>query len=285
MDVPEVPLARLTVLWLQITGTWCNLECRHCLNASGPKHPWLRPLASEAMRRAIRDAERLGVREIYFTGGEPFLHKDVLEILELSLAVAPTTVLTNGTMIDPRIADAIAALGRASAYSLEIRVSVDSIDRTRNDRIRGDGTWERAICAIELLAARGLIPILTATELPDNGRPGEGETFGHFVELLRARGIAKPRVKLLPIFPTGRMARPDTALLTREMLEGFDLSALQCAEARVVAADGIYACPILAGLPGARLSDESLEEALRPARLWHSACITCYRTGASCRNG
>jgi AdoMet-dependent heme synthase len=97
MDAPEVPLARLTALWIQITGTWCNLECRHCLNASGPKRPWLRPLETGVMRRAIADAERLGVREIYFTGGEPLLHRDILEILEVSLGVASTTVLTNGS--------------------------------------------------------------------------------------------------------------------------------------------------------------------------------------------
>jgi MoaA/NifB/PqqE/SkfB family radical SAM enzyme len=284
MDVPEVPLARLIALWIQITGTWCNLECRHCLNASGPKRPWLRPLETGVMRQAIADAERLGVREIYFTGGEPFLHKDVLEILEVSLGVASTTVLTNGTLIDERMADALAALGRAAPYSLEIRVSIDSVDRDRNDAIRGAGAWGGAVRAVELLTARGLLPIVTATDIADD-EPGGAATFARFVDFLRGRGMAKPRVKLLPVFATGRMARAGGERLTREMLEGFDLSALQCAESRVVAADGVYACPILAGLPGARLSHERLEEALRPARLWHPACVTCHRTGASCRNG
>jgi AdoMet-dependent heme synthase len=292
MESPEVPLARLTALWIQITGTWCNLSCRHCLNASGPRHPWLRPLDTAVMRRAIEDAERLGVREIYFTGGEPFLHKDVLAVIGLSLGVAPTTVLSNGTLIDDGVADALAALARAALYSLEIRVSVDSVDRERNDRIRGPGAWDGAMRAIERLAMRDLVPILTATDLPPTDLPpdeasggGGGETFERFVDLLRARGIGRPRVKRLPMFAAGRMERPADEWVTRDMLEGFDVSSLQCADSRVVAADGVYACPILAGLPGARLSDGSLEDALRPARLWHPACVTCYRTGASCRNG
>jgi AdoMet-dependent heme synthase len=284
MTVPTAPFSRLSALWIQITGTWCNLECVHCINASGPKHPWLRPLGTDAMRGAIKDAERLGVKEIYFTGGEPFLHKDILEMLELSLQVAPTTVLTNGTLIDERLADALAGLARGSAYSFELRVSVDGIDPARNDRIRGAGSWDKAIQAIRLLAARGLVPILTATEILRNEPPGQG-TYERFVDLLRAMGIDKPRVKIMPVFPIGRMARPGGPRLTHEMLEGFDFSLLQCAESRVVAAGGVYACPILAGLPEARLSEDSLEESLRPASLFHRACVTCYETGMTCRNG
>jgi AdoMet-dependent heme synthase len=283
MTVPTAPFSRLSALWIQITGTWCNLECVHCINASGPKHPWLRPLATDAMRRAIKDAERLGVKEIYFTGGEPFLHKDILEMLELSLQVAPTTVLTNGTLIDERLADALADLARGSAYSFELRVSVDGIDPARNDRIRGVGSWDKAIQAIRLLAARGLVPILTATEILRNEEPGQG-MYQRFVDLLRAMGIDKPRVKIMPVFPIGRMARPGGPRLTHGMLEGFDFSLLQCAESRVVAAGGVYACPILAGLPEARLSEDSLDESLRPASLFHPACVTCYETGMTCRN-
>ena len=104
---PLAPFVHLTALWIQVTGTWCNLECTHCLNASGPREPWLRPLDAAAVRRAIADAERLGVKEIYFTGGEPFLHQEILPLLALSLSVAPTTVLTNGTVIT-------AAMGRVT---------------------------------------------------------------------------------------------------------------------------------------------------------------------------
>ena len=41
---PTAPFRGLTTLWVQLTGTWCNLECVHCINASGPTDPWLRPL-------------------------------------------------------------------------------------------------------------------------------------------------------------------------------------------------------------------------------------------------
>src|SRR5688572_30636805 len=134
-DAPMAPFVRLSALWIQLTGTWCNLECTHCLNASGPKEPWLEPLATETARAAIVDAERLAVKEIYFTGGEPFLHKDIVPLLELSLSVAPTTVLTNGTVITERVADDLAGLAHRAVYSLEIRVSLDHVAPELNDGV------------------------------------------------------------------------------------------------------------------------------------------------------
>jgi uncharacterized Fe-S cluster-containing radical SAM superfamily protein len=281
---PAAPFVRLSALWIQVTGTWCNLRCTHCLNASGPDEPWLRPLPGKTVRQALREAERLGVREVYFTGGEPFLHPEILPLLRASLAVAPTTVLTNGTAITERTADALGALATGSRYSLELRVSLDDVDRERNDRIRGRGSWARALRAVQRLDARGLLPIVSVTEILADETAGEGSLYGRVRAFLRALGLEKPRVKQLPVFPAGRLAGRTATVLTEERLEGFDRAALQCAEVRVVADGGVYACPILAGLPGARLSDGGLEASLRPAPLFHPACVTCVETGMSCRN-
>jgi MoaA/NifB/PqqE/SkfB family radical SAM enzyme len=276
--VPHAPFVALSSLWLLVTGTLCNLSCAHCLNASGPGDPWLRPLDGAVARKALAEAEALGVREVYFTGGEPFLHREILPLLEASLGVAATTVLTNGTVMTDAVADALAALARAARYSLEIRVSLDAPDPEANDRVRGRGTWERAVRTLRALDARGLLPILTATEVA-----GGSDTHARLRSLLAELGVSRPRVKILPVFPVGRAAGP-AARLREADLEGFDRATLQCAETRVVAVDGVYACPILAGLPGARLSGGSLAAALRPARLYHPACVTCHRTGATCRN-
>lgn len=284
MGVPHAPFVRLTALWIQLTGTWCNLECTHCLNASGPKEPWLKPLATETARAAIADAERLGVKEIYFTGGEPFLHKDIVPLLESSLSVAPTTVLTNGTVITETIADGLARLARHAAYSLEIRVSLDHVDPELNDRVRGRGAWAKAVRAVRLLNERGLVPIVTATEILSRETAEGGGIYQRFRDFLLAQGVTKPRVKILPVFPIGRLEDKGGERLSDEALEGFDRGQLQCAETRVVASGGVYACPILAGLPGARLSEESLEASFRPAPLYHPACVTCHQTGMTCRN-
>ncbi|HEU4371776.1 MAG TPA: radical SAM protein [Methylomirabilota bacterium] len=281
---PTAPFARLGALWIQLTGTWCNLECTHCLNASGPTDPWLRPLAPAVVHHALAEAERLGVREIYFTGGEPFLHRQILPLLEASLVVAPTTVLTNGTALTVATADALRALADRARYSLEIRVSLDDVEQARNDRVRGRGAFSRTVRTLQLLEARGLLPIVAVTEILREETTAEGGLYERFHRFLRSIGIARPRVKIIPVFAVGRLEGRRAERLTDAALEGFDRGMLQCAETRVVADGGVYACPILAGLPGARLSSGSLEAAFRPAPLYHTACVTCHRTGMSCRN-
>jgi hypothetical protein len=138
--------------------------------------------------------------------------------------------------------------------------------------------------ALGRLDARGLLPIVSVTEILADEAPGGDGVYQRARDFLRALGIRKPRVKRLPVFPVGRLEGRTTALLTEDRLEGFDRAGLQCAEARVVADGGVYACPILAGLPGARLSSGRLEASFRPAPLFHPACVTCVETGMSCRN-
>lgn len=282
---PVAPFLRLSALWIQITGTWCNLECTHCINASGPNDPWLKPIAPEVAREALREADLLGVKEIYFTGGEPFLHGEILALLADALAVAPTTVLTNGTLIDEAMADRLAALARSAAYSLEIRVSLDDTDQEMNDRVRGVGVFDKTVRAIRLLHERGLLPIVTATEITSHEHAGAPRMYDRFREFLAGLGIEKPRVKIMPVFALGRLGREGGRRLTEEDLEGFDRGTLQCSESRVVADGGVYACPILAGLPGAKLSDGGLEASFRDAPLYHPSCVTCHATGMTCKNG
>jgi len=236
-----------------------------------------------AVRGWVNEAAELGVREIYFTGGEPFLHPEMLSLLAHALERAPTTVLTNGTLIDEPMADALAALAARARYSLELRVSLDDPDRERNDAIRGRGAFERALRAIRRLQARGLLPILTATEV-ETASAGDG-LYERLRRLLLEAGVSKPRVKILPLFPVGRMAGHGGGMVTAEMLESIDPARLQCSDSRAVAAGGVYVCPILSGLPEARMHASSLAATLTPAPLSHPACLVCWQTGASCRNG
>ncbi|MEE9152511.1 MAG: radical SAM protein [candidate division NC10 bacterium] len=284
MTTPSAPLLELSTLWIQVTGTWCNLTCTHCLNSSGPHNPWLKSLDTEMVTRYIKEGADLGIKEIYYTGGEPFLHKDMLLLIAHALEVVPTTVLTNGILITDQVADHLAALAQNSPYSLQIRISIDDVDPDKNDRIRGKGAFAKAVRALELLHNRGLLPILTATEILRDELPEGRGMYEQFRDLLLGLGITKPRVKIMPVLPTGRMEREGGPLLTPEMLQGFDFSLLQCSETRVVAEGGVYACPILAGLPGARLSAKSLKEALKPCDLYHTACVVCYETGMTCKN-
>ena len=283
---PDSPLLALDTVWFQVSGTLCNLECVHCLVTSGPEERRFLPLDRATVRRHAAEAVSLGAREIYFTGGEPFLNREMVEILSNVLPVVPTTVLTNGMLITETIADRIREIADRSRYSLEIRVSLDSWDEARNDAIRGPGSFRGALRGIRNLAERGLLPILTATQV----WPAEedGDVYERFADLLRREGVSRPRLKILPPFRVGREADRTGAYGEGERLSGpfppeYDVSLLQCTSCRIVTNRGIYVCPILIDEPEARMGD-SLSETLRPFRLAHGACHTCYVTGMSCSN-
>src|SRR5713101_7907627 len=80
-------------LWLYANFD-CNLSCDYCCVRSSPKAP-RRALGIERVRRIAIEAAELGVREIFVTGGEPFMLPDIVEIVAACAASAPTTVLTN----------------------------------------------------------------------------------------------------------------------------------------------------------------------------------------------
>ncbi|MFT4703850.1 MAG: MoaA/NifB/PqqE/SkfB family radical SAM enzyme [Bradymonadia bacterium] len=280
---PLLPLRELDTLWLQVTGTVCNIACRHCFISCGPKndsHPFM---TVEQVDDALEAALRFGTREYYFTGGEPFMHPEIFGLIESTLAQGPLSILTNGILIDEDAAKRLRDIFDASPYSLDLRVSLDGTTAKENDPIRGGGTFERIIAGVKHLAAAGINPVLTVTEVGDASEASRDR----FRELLRSLGLPKPRTKFLAPFRIGREERRGRGyedferLVDGDLLEGED-EALQCSSCRMVTAKGAYPCPILIEQEDARMGD-SLDDAMKPIRLSHPACYTCHVEGVSCR--
>jgi AdoMet-dependent heme synthase len=286
MSFPEVTLSHLDNLWFQVSGTMCNIACSHCFNNSGPNVRTFGFLSVENVREDIEWAARAGVKEIFFTGGEPFLHPDLPEMLAFSLNHAPTTVLTNGMLINDRMADRLTAIERSARYSLEIRLSLDGYTEEMNDAIRGQGVFRSALEAVRRLSRRGLLPLVTIVRTWSDDQ--ELDTLTAFSATLRDAGYARPRIKLLPALPLGRelerRAGIDTSsLVNEEMLEGFDRELLMCSNSRVVTGHGVWVCPLLVEKPDALLGT-TLADARPSFTLCHNACVTCYHYGTICGN-
>src|ERR1700720_2459339 len=145
-------------LWLY-TNFDCNLHCDYCCVRSSPKVP-RRELGLARVRRIAGEAAEIGVREIFVTGGEPFLLADIGEILAACTATAPTTVLTNGMLFAGRRLEALRSLSRDR---VTLQISLDSPTPERHDRHRGKGTWARAWRGIERARAEGFRVRLAAT--------------------------------------------------------------------------------------------------------------------------
>ena len=286
LAVPSVPLLALDTVWFQVAGTLCNLACRHCFIACGPTNRRHAMMTRAEIRAYLDEALALGVRDLYFTGGEPFLNRELGAILEDALAIAPTTVLTNATLIGPDLADRLRALERGSRYSIEMRVSLDGLDAAANDAIRGEGSFSGALAGLRELARAGFDPIVTVAQTWKEA--DDAAMRERFHDALRAEGLPRPRVKVLPLFRVGREAARTrgyaaTERLTAEHMLGFDIATLQCSSSRMVTSRGVHVCPILIDAPDALLG-RTLRESMRPYPLAHGACHTCWATGATCRN-
>lgn len=278
---PQVALRSLDTLWFQVGGTVCNLACTHCFISCSPTNHTHERMSLAEVRRYLDEAVELGVREYYFTGGEPFLNPEMEAILAATLEVGPANVLTNGLLLDPERCRRLKALADASEYSLDLRVSLDGYDAATNDPIRGEGTFGRILGGIRNLHAAGLNPVITVTEVVPDSDPEP------FFALLRSLGIDRPRVKILPVFQIGAEAERSGAYQSWQRLREADAPEggwdhLQCSSCRMVTDQGVWVCPILVNEPGAKMG-ETLADTLGPFTLDHPACWTCHVYGVSCR--
>lgn len=283
---PTIPLSSLDHLWFQVAGTLCNLTCEHCFISCSPKNDSFGFLSVDQVRRQLDASVPLGVKEYYFTGGEPFLNREMVDILILALDYGPATVLTNGTVFKKAWLSRLADAAAASRYSLEFRVSIDGFSAETNDPIRGAGTFDRAMRGVGQLVEHGFLPIITATRTWPDAQ--EKEVVERFTRMLRQAGYARPRLKILPTLHLGAEANRthgyrDSQRVTASMLEGYDTTQLVCEHSRIVTDRGIYVCPILIASEDARLGDR-LDQALHPYAIKHGACFTCYQYGAICSN-
>jgi len=284
---PTVPLTSLDQLWFQVAGTVCNLRCTHCFISCSPDNHSFWFMTREQVRSALEESAGMGVKEYYFTGGEPFMNHEMVEILDDTLGYGPATVLTNATLLPERRVDELRTIAEGRCHPIEMRVSVDGPTAAMNDAIRGEGTFERAMDGVRLLVAAGFRPIITTMQ----SWPCEDMAcvLRTFRDALGAVGYAEPRLKVLPPLLIGEEARrnrgyrPDERV-THEMMHGYDLDQLLCTRARLVTAAGVYACPILLDYPSARLADTLTEAVGMSASLGESACHTCYVNGAICSN-
>jgi MoaA/NifB/PqqE/SkfB family radical SAM enzyme len=285
MNAPEVALKSLDTLWFQVGGTVCNLACTHCFVSCSPTNHTHELLTLAEVQRYLDEASRLGVREYYFTGGEPFLNPEMEAILEATLAVGPATVLTNGLLLDPARCARLKALADAVEYSLDLRISMDGYDAGSNDPIRGAGTFERILASVRNLHEAGLNPVITVTEVCREATTDSGKE--RFFALLRSMGIERPRLKVLPVFQIGAEAERGGAYESWQQLKEVDAPEggwdhLQCSGCRMVTDQGVWVCPILVNEPSAKMG-ETLADTLGAFPLEHSACWTCHVYGVSCR--
>ncbi|MGZ4214632.1 MAG: mycofactocin radical SAM maturase [Solirubrobacteraceae bacterium] len=127
----------------------CNLACIHCLSSSGRRDP--RELTTTECFGVIDELQAMQVFYVNIGGGEPTVRRDFWEILDYATAHdVGVKFSTNGS----RITEQAAARVAANDY-VDVQISVDGASAEVNDAIRGTGSFQTAIRALERLAEAG----------------------------------------------------------------------------------------------------------------------------------
>ncbi|MER5436430.1 mycofactocin radical SAM maturase [Streptomyces sp. NPDC002588] len=128
----------------------CNLSCSHCLSGSGRRDP--RELSTAEAKAVIDELEAMQVFYVNIGGGEPTVRPDFWELLDYATGHhVGVKFSTNGVRITPEAAERLAR----NDY-VDIQISLDGATADVNDAVRGAGSYETALRAMENLAAAGM---------------------------------------------------------------------------------------------------------------------------------
>jgi len=179
----SVTLTRLETVWIN-TGTLCNITCRNCYIESSPSNDRLAYISAAEVSAVLSEARDLGVREIGFTGGEPFLNPDFETMLRQSLSMGfDVLVLTNAMapMQRPSVKSGLVALRADFGHRLTLRVSLDHYSAALHDVERGPGSFDKTVAGIDWLVENGLKIAIAGrscwNELPESALAGYRALF------------------------------------------------------------------------------------------------------------
>lgn len=286
----SVSLVALETLWFN-TGTLCNLTCAGCYIESSPTNDALAYLAAADVTRFLDEIEgdSLPTREIGFTGGEPFMNPEIIEMLDLALSRGfEVLVLTNAMKPMRRHEAALLALRDKYGQRLTLRVSLDHHTCAVHEAERGANTWAVALDGLRWLGSNGFSIAVAGRLLPGeceaHARAGYADLFAQLDIAIDARDPA--RLVLFPEMDSGA----DIAEITTDCWQilGKSPADVMCATSRMVVhrkgepAPRVAACTLLPYDPQFDVGG-TLREASGAVRLNHPHCARfCVLGGASC---
>jgi MoaA/NifB/PqqE/SkfB family radical SAM enzyme len=187
--------------------THCNSSCSHCfVRARGPRRS---SLALDLVQSIVREGYEAGYRHLHITGGEPLLWDGLLRIFDYAFALGYQTAFlnTNGTLLTGKVS------WKLAAYSaLSISVSLQG-PRRLHDRIRGKGSYDRALKGIDNAMSAGL-PVYIFTTVGKSLIPGLPRFAGALLKAL-------PNIKQLSLIQLIRVLG-DVFDLSKEVLSPDD---------------------------------------------------------------
>lgn len=277
-------------IWFN-TGTQCNLECKNCYIESSPKNDRLVYLTVADVEEYLDEiqSENYSVNEIAFTGGEPFMNKNIIEILNLCLLRGfETLILTNAMLPMQKKTEELLGLKKIYGNKIKMRVSLDHFSQERHEEERGLKSWMPAVKGLKWLSENNFSLSIAGRTLWGEKESTLREGFSHFFN--------EHNIKL-------DANNPSALLLFPEMDESVEVpeittscwgilnkapEEIMCSNSRMVVRrkgdrrPKVLACTLLAYEPEFELGD-TLKQSQKSVYLNHPHCAKfCVLGGASC---
>ena len=287
-----VALSNPQTLWFN-TGTLCNIECTNCYILSSPTNDALVYITAEEVRGYLDQlkARNWGVREIAFTGGEPFMNPEMIGIAEASLARGyDVLILTNAMlpMMRKRMREGLLRLNAAYPDKLTLRISVDHYRADLHDAERGKGALAKTITGMKWLSENGFTMAVAGRSVFEDTDADSRAGYAAFYAEHGFNIDAEDPVMTV-LFPEmdESVEVPEITTACWGILDKSP-DAVMCASSRMVVKRrgaeklAVLACTLLPYSPEFELG-ETLEEAERDVALNHPHCAKfCVLGGASC---
>lgn len=189
------------------TTNACNMYCDHCYRDAGCKAE--EELSTAEAKTLLEQIARAGFRIMIFSGGEPLMRPDIVELVAYAASLGLRPVFgTNGTLITLEMAQKLKAAG-----AMGMGISLDSMDREKHNRFRKfPGAWEGAVQGMRNCRAAGLPFQIHTTVMEWNN---------HELEALTDFAVAEGAVAhhFFFLVPTGRAKTIEAESLRAEAYE------------------------------------------------------------------
>lgn len=278
---------KLKTLWFN-TGTLCNLTCKNCYIESSPKNDRLAYLSFDEFKVFVNESiqNEMGTEEIGFTGGEPFMNKDILKMIKYSLDNGfKTLVLTNA--MKPMMNNK-KNLNKLNHLNLSIRVSIDHYNKDKHEQIRGPNSWEPMIEGLKWLSENKFNYCLATRLMWDEDEETTRKNFKKFIDQYQLILDVENKSQLVTFAEMDE--KQDTPEITTECWDILNKNpdTIMCSNSRMIVKKkgdenpSVIACTLLPYKQEFDLGD-TLKESMKKIYLNHPHCSKfCVLGGSSC---
>lgn len=288
----QVALSNPQTLWFN-TGTLCNITCVNCYIESSPDNDRLVYLTAPEVENYLDQLEdrAWGASEIGFTGGEPFMNPQMIDMARSALSRGyDVLILTNAMrpMMRPKVRDGLQALQAEYGAKLTLRVSLDHYAPDTHDAERGAGAFEKSLEGMRWLRDAGIRMAVAGRSL---WHESDAQARAGYSALFAAESfdIDAQNPGITVLFPEMDVSVdvPEITTACWDIL-GKSPNSVMCSSSRMVvkrkgaARPAVLACTLLPYDPQFEMG-ETLAEAESAVSLNHPHCAKfCVLGGASC---